>query len=256
MGFHKTGTSTIQQLLRINRETLKPHMRSLLRWSLKELVSASRGYSTWRDPITLLKFTHRFDRLLADLNGMPNRVLCLSAEELSGHLPGRDTLQDYGAAPILAAEMAAMVHTRFPDATLAFFLTTRDPDAWIKSAYWQHVKSSSLTLEFNAFQTAYPNAADLDAIVDQIAASVSCPVIKSKLEDCASGPLGPAGPLLDLCEVPEKLRQNIQPVAPANTRLGDDVLQQLLAANRKYTDREARDAAKKAILDHAHKRPT
>lgn len=254
MGFHKTGTSTTQQVLRANREILKPHMRSLLRWSLTDVVNAARGYSTWRDPVTLLKFTHRFGRLLTDLPGMPKRTLCLSAEELSGHLPGRGDLADYSAVPILAAEMAAIAAAQFPEAELAFYLTTRSPADWIKSAYWQHVKSSSLTLDLDAFCKKFPDAADLDEIVDQIAQSVPCPVHRCRLDDIANSHLGPAGPLLELCGVPPDLINQVSPAPPLNVRYPDDVLHQLLAANRDIPDQGVRNIAKKAILKAAEEK--
>ena len=254
MGFHKTGTSTTQQVLRANREILKPHMRSLLRWSLTDVVHAARGYSTWRDPITLLKFTHRFDRVLTDLPGMPKRALCISAEELSGHLPGRGDLADYSAAPVLAAEMATTAARQFPNAELSFYLTTRNSADWIKSAYWQHVKSSSLASDFDAFLTKYPDAADLDAIVDQIAQSVACPVHRCYLDDVADTPLGPAGPLLALCGIQPDLIERVTPAPSLNVRYPDDVLHQLLAANRDISDRKTRNTAKAAILKAAEEK--
>jgi len=226
-------------------------MRSLLRWSLTDVVNAARGYSTWRGPITLLKFTHRFGNLLTDLPGMPKRTLCLSAEELSGHLPGRGDLADYSAAPVLAAEMATLAAARFPDAELAFYFTTRNPADWIESAYWQHVKSSSLTLDFGAFCKKFPDAADLDGIVDQIAQSVPCPVHRCRLDDVANSYLGPAGPLLELCGVPPELISQVSPAPPLNVRYPDDVLLQLLTANRDISDRGIRNTAKKAILEAA-----
>ena len=63
-GFHKTGTSTVQALLRDNREALKPYLRSMLKGGMTELLSAARGFSTWRDPVTLAKFDHRLRAML------------------------------------------------------------------------------------------------------------------------------------------------------------------------------------------------
>ncbi len=248
MGFHKTGTSSVQQVLRDNRKALRPHMRSLLRWALSDVVSAARGYSMWRDPVTLLKFNTRFARVLADLPAMPKRVLCLSAEELAGHLPGRDDMGDYSAAPVLAAEMADSAQAQFPRAEIVFYLSTRAPDAWIESAYWQHVKSSSLTLDFDAFCARYPDAATLDSTVTQIARAVPCAVHHTRLEDTTHLPLGPATPVLNLCEVPAATQATLTRAPAANTRPDMDVLARLLEANRTITDAKARKQAKDAIL--------
>jgi len=250
-GFHKTGTSTLQQVLRQNRAALKPHLRAVLGPQMPDLLHAARGYSTWRDPFTLDKFAHRFRALMAGLTGMPRRVLCLSAEELSGHMPGRDGIPDYRAAPELAAEMARIVTELLPGVPLRFVLTLRQPESWLRSAYWEHVKSSSMTLNWEDFASATRPGADLAAAADQVATALPCPVSHIWLEDCADQPLGPAGPFLDLCGAPTTVQAGLPPVPRANSRADDAVLLALLAANRDYTDRDARQAAKRAILKAA-----
>jgi hypothetical protein len=102
-GFHKTGTSTVQKFLQHNRPALNPHMALGLKWKMKDILHAARGFSTWRDPVTLMKFTRRFDAFVAAHYGVKRRGLFLSAEELCGHMPGRGDLRDYSAAPLLMA---------------------------------------------------------------------------------------------------------------------------------------------------------
>lgn len=250
-GFHKTGTSTVQQVLRINRPALKPYLRSLLKGQMPEVISAARGFSTWGDAISLAKFASRLTATLSALPAMPRRTLCLSAEELSGHLPGRGALRDYGAAPVLAAEMAGVVERVFPRAELAFFYSTRAPDIWLQSAYWEHVKSSSLTLGWDDYARAYGASADLDAVADAVAAAQPHPVHRARLEDSASRCAGPASPLLDLCAVPPEVQSGAILPPPVNERRDPAILLALLAANRDYTDRDARAAAKRAILGAA-----
>lgn len=250
-GFHKTGTSTLQQVLRRNRAALKPYLRTVLGPQMPDLLHAARGYSTWRDPFTLDKFAHRFRDLLQRLGNMPKRVLCLSAEELSGHLPGRDGIPDYSAAPVLAAEMAKIVAQVHPGVPLSFCLTLRRPESWLRSAYWEHVKSSSLTRDWEDFATDTRAGADLAAAADRVAAALPCPLHRIWLEDCADTPLGPAARLLDLCGVPATVQATLVSVPRANARASDAVLLALLAANRDYTDRDARQAAKRAILNAA-----
>jgi hypothetical protein len=250
-GFHKTGTSSVQQILRANRARLRPWLRSVLNGQMRELLQAARGYSTWRDPITLAKFAIRFQALLTGIGGMPKRALCLSAEELSGHLPGRGTLVDYAAAPVLANEMARIATKIHPDAELVFFYSTRDPQSWLRSAYWEHVKSSSMTLGWEDFARRFGGANDLDAIARQIARTHR--VRHCRLEDTAQLP---AAPLLELCGVPMDVQRDLPPLPVANRRCDDAVLLALLAANRDYPDRDARKAAKRAILDAARENPS
>lgn len=251
-GFHKTATSTTQQVLRQNRAALKPYMRSLLKWGMRDLLHAARGYSTWGDALTLAKFGRRFRALLQAQADMPRRTLCLSAEELSGHMPGREGIPDYGAAPVLAAEMARIAAEVHPDAETLFLYSTRDPESWMRSSYWEHVKSSSLTLDFDAYQERFPEAANLDAMVDRIDAAVPCPVHRARIgaqED------DPAGPLLDLCGVPGSVIAALPPAPRVNARPARAQLEALLDANRRYSNRDERNAAKQAILRNSQESP-
>lgn len=244
-GFHKTGTSSVQQVLRANRAILKPELAMRLKGQMKDLMHATRGYSTWRDPLTLAKATRRFGVVLDSLALMPRRVLVISAEELSGHMPGRARLTDYSAAPILLQ--------RFPKAEQAIYFSTRDPDAWLRSAYWEHVKSSSMTLSYDDFIGSYEQAVDFEKVISTTKRTIQADVYDTSLEDSDDLPLGPAGPLLDLCDISPELRKKIIPQPAKNQRMDDAVLLALLDANRAYADRDERKAAKQLILAEATK---
>ena len=85
-GFHKTGTSSLQQVLRANRPLLQPELAMRLKGQMPDLTHATRGYSTWRDDLTLVKAATRFGAVLDGLVAMPKRALLLSAEEFSGYM--------------------------------------------------------------------------------------------------------------------------------------------------------------------------
>tara|TARA_R110002094_G_C4898002_1_gene210126 strand:- start:221 stop:1009 length:789 start_codon:yes stop_codon:yes gene_type:complete len=250
-GFHKTGTSSIQATLRENRVALKKHAALRLRWHMQDLISATRGYSTWRDPLTLIKVQDRFETLMNALPGMPRRTLIISAEELAGHLPGRGDLDDYSAAPVLLYAFWEIMTKRYPAAEIILYLSTRGPDPWLRSAHWEHVKASNMTMDLDAFRDRYHDAANLDDMVTEIASRVPCPVHHAALEQCKDLPLGPADPLLDLCDLPLTLRAVLVAPPPANTRLGDDVLHAMIEANKTHKTPDARNAAKAAILAEA-----
>ena len=74
-GFHKTGTSSVQAVLRANRKALMPSVAIRLKGQMQELMHATRGYSTYGTENALEKVRLRFDALLADLPGMPRRTL-------------------------------------------------------------------------------------------------------------------------------------------------------------------------------------
>ncbi len=249
-GFHKTGTSTVQRALRVNRALLKPHLRSILKPPLKSACHASRGYSTWRDPISLLNFRHRFRAVLQDIAPMPRRTLVLSAEELAGHLPGREGLDDYSAAVALAQVMDKAVRAVFPNVETVLYYSTREPVSWLRSAYWQHVRASSMVLDFEDYERAYAGSTNLEQIVAQIDEAVSARVEHASLERTRDMPAGPATPLLDLCDVPHALQSRLD-MQPVNAHLGQDVLQALLQANRTISDRDRRNETKLGIIQEA-----
>lgn len=250
-GFHKTGTSTIQATLRENRVALKKHVALRLRWHMKDIVSAARGYSTDHDPLTLIKLQTRFGRMMNELPGMPRRTLIVSAEELAGHLPGRGEIADYAAAPVLLYAYWEIAKARYPEAEVLIYLSTRAPDAWLASAHWEHVKASNMTMSFDEFAARYHTAGQLDKMIAEVASRVPAPVHSHALEDCRDLPLGPADPLLDLCQLPLSLRATLVPVSPANARLGADVLDEMIAINRRHKAPKARNAAKAALLAEA-----
>ncbi|KEJ90958.1 hypothetical protein [Sulfitobacter donghicola] len=247
-GFHKTGTSTVQAVLRANRKALMPALAIRLKGQMKELMHATRGYSTFGTEEDLDKVRRRFDALLADLPGMPRRTLLLSAEELSGHMPGRGALATYKAAPVLMYLYWERAKAAFPKAPVSFVFSTRQADDWQRSAWAEHVKSSGMTLDYADYQTRYASAADLDGIVSEVTSRVPAPVHSYRLESCQPLPLGPADPLLDHCDVPADLRKTLTPLPPQNTRLSDETLAALLDINRTHSDTEARNRAKAQLL--------
>ncbi|MEH6645170.1 hypothetical protein [Sulfitobacter sp.] len=251
-GFHKTGTSSVQAVLRANRKALMPAVAIRLKGQMQELMHATRGYSTFGNEDALNKVSHRFDALLADLPGMPRRTLLLSAEELSGHMPGRGALGDYSAAPVLMYLYWQRAQAAFPETPMVFCFGTRAPADWRRSAWAEHVKSSAMALDYASFSAQYPDAHDLDGIVNEVRRRVPAPVNSFALDNCAELPLGPADPVLDLCDVPADLRATLTAQPPQNTRLDDDTLAALLEINRTHRDTDARNAAKAALL---HKGP-
>lgn len=220
-----------------------PVLAIRLKGQMQDLIHATRGYSAWRDPLTLAKVAHRFNALLADLPSLPRRTLVLSGEELSGHMPGRPGIANYNAPPVLAQVYAQAIIARFPQAEVAFYFTTCAPQTWVESAYWVHVKPSSMTLDFEAFATQI-SGANHDAIVTATRAAIPHGVHGASFDDGGD----PIKTLLDLCEVPDALLSDLIHTKPVNTRLPRDVLLELLTANRAYPKRTARKAAKQAIL--------
>lgn len=247
-GFHKTGTTTLQNTLKENRPTLKPYMRIVLGGQFTDLKHAARGYSMLRDVDTLAKTEVRFAGLLQSQPNIPRRTLLLSSEELSGHLPGRPGLLDYGGAVPLASSYVRIARALFPQAEIILFFTLRDSASWIESAYWQHVKSSNMTMDLEQFRERFEQAGDLRGIVERIKAGTGVRVETAQMDAWQQNPLGPLPGLLAMCDVPQDVIGSLIPSKATNTRPDMQVMLALLEANRAYPDPEARRARKAAIL--------
>lgn len=247
-GFHKTGTSTLQATLRQNRKLLKPYMKIVLGGEFVDLKHAARGYSTLHNLETLAKTEVRFAELLQSQPDMPRRTLVVSSEELSGHLPGRPGIARYDAAATLAESYVRILRTVHPEAEIILFYTLRDAASWMQSAYWQHVKSSNMTMEIGEFAERFATAGDLERIVAEIAKTSDVRVETAGMEVWRDNPLGPLAPLLALCDVPEDQIALVTPAKATNIRPAPNVLLALLEANRAYADPKVRLAKKAAIL--------
>lgn len=246
-GFHKTGTSTVQRFLAANRAVLKPHMAIALKPRLTDVLHAARGYSTWRDPLTLDKFAVRIEAFFAALPGVRKRGLIVSAEELCGHMPGREGINDYSAAPILLAELCSAARRVWDTPDLHIVLGTRGVQDWLRSSYWEHVKSSSMTEGMDDYADRIGPGADLAGMAARIADAIApVPVHLAPLED--RHPLGPVQPLLARFDLPDSTLAQLVPVPDRNRRPPPEILDQMLHINRTVPDREARKQAKQQLL--------
>ncbi len=249
-GFHKTGTTSVQRCLRANGPHLWPIMALGFKHQLKEALYGTRAYSTWGDTASLTKFRKRFSTYVSGLDLGGKRQLCLSSEELCGHMPGRGDLADYSAAPTLMRTIAEVMVAQYgQDVDLRFYFTTRAPEPWLFSSYWEHVKSSHMILDFDEYRTRYAGASDLAAMIPKIRVAVGdFPVTAQAIEDCGDLRLGPADPLLDLLDIPAWRRNKLEPQRVMNQYRGDAVLQELLAINRRTKTGDEARPLKQAYL--------
>jgi len=248
-GFHKTGTTTVQRMLHANGEVLWPVTALALRWRLKPVLAAALAYSDWRDSDSLDLFAARFDEFLTDLNLGAKRMLCLSSEELAGHMPGREGVEDYSATPALMATLLEGLRRRIPEADPVFYFSTRAPDSWLESAWAEHVKSSRMTLERDVFSDRYASAAEFGPIVEAVAEAVApCPVVHRDLAQVTTLPLGPAEPLIDLLNLSPSRRIALTPQPRENAALPAEALAACLAINQSRRSYDEVRAAKNDIL--------
>jgi len=250
-GFHKTGTTTVQNALRQNRKALKPHVRIRLRPTMRAVCEAARAYSRKRDTVALGLFRFEVAQFAETLKANDPRALLLASEDLAGHMPGRHGLRGYDATPQLMAKLAETLRMVHPGAKVAFYFSTRAATPWLTSCYAQHLMTTRMVQSRDAYVTDFAHAARLDEIVDQVAAETGLPVHHAALEDVSAGPMGPLDPVLDLLAVPTSLRDRLVPQAPAAQAISTEAQQALLELNRSGLNdadlRTAKDAVKREM---------
>lgn len=248
-GFHKTGTTSLQQTLRANRRRLAPEFRLVLRPGMTALCEAARGYSERRDDLNLGLVKYEAALLAERLQRDPADTILISSEDLSGHMPGRRGLRDYSAAPKLMQALALAFDTALPEDELVFFFTTREAESWLRSCYTQHLKASRLPLDADDYMKRFAGSASLESIVAQVAKALPRhAVLQAALEDHKARPLGPAEALLDVAGVPDARRGRLKYLPPANTAPPAEIQARLLELNRSALSQSALQEAKRALF--------
>ena len=252
-GFHKTGTTTTQATLLRNGKALWPTHAVVLPGRLTHVLRMATLHSTLRDALTLAEFRHRLDAFLATLDLGARRGLVLSAENLSGLIPGRKEVTGYDAAPALLAETARALAARWPDLDLHVILTTRDPAAWLRSTWWQNLRSSRLTEDLESYAARLGPGLDLSATVEAVTAAVravlpGASVRAAPIEPLRDAALGPATPVLEAMGLAPATLAALEPAPAMNAAPDAATVTQVLALNRGPLDAAACRAAKAALL--------
>ncbi len=220
-GFHKTGTSTIEHMLLRNAKALAGHVEILGAPQLGPVVGLAKRYSGMPSALLLAQFQDAFAAALPP----PDRPALISCVDLCGRIPGHPRVSDYSAASTLAGAMLEVC-----PAQLA--LGTRDAKDWLRSLWMQNLKVHRVTEDLDSFAARFEQLSDLDAQARRIEAVVNQPILRLPLEAGSAHPLGPAGPLLDLFDLPSDLRNVLEPQSPLKVGMSAEAAAVLLKINR------------------------
>ena len=225
-GFHKTGTTTIQNTLAAHADTLRDHAHIVLRNDMVGLCEAARAYSTSRSEFDLGLV--RYEAALLAESWSADTVL-ISSEDLSGHMPGRHGLAAYNAAP-LAATMTEGWHAALPDVQVDWVYTTRAAAPWLASCHVQHLRAVRMTMDAQDYAAQFAGSADLDGVVNSIRGEVTGADVHILALEDHGGNL--VAPLLALAHVPDPVQARVTPLPPANTSPSAARIKAMLDLNR------------------------
>lgn len=248
-GFHKTGTTSVQFGLQRNAATLAPRLRVLLMEDFPKAVTAARRHTADPAPKRLDAYARGLDMAFAKLDAADARPVLVSSEKLLGWIPGRKANWSYAAAPDFMARLVEVLRARFGGgAEIVLFFTTRAPEAWMRSVYWQNLKVMRLTEEFTHYRTRLEAAARLEEVVEAVRATLGrrpgLNIVSRPIEALHESPQGPLGTALGLLGVSD---EGLLPFKSYNMQ-PDGAARALLELNRSELDDAALSAAKQALM--------
>lgn len=251
-GFHKTGTTHLQQTLRANRAALRPEIRLVLKPGMKALCESARAFSRTREDYDLGMVKYEAAMLIERLDTEKAGTIILTSEDLSGDMPGRNGLHGYGAAPHIMRALSVAFGAAAPDDTLTFFFTTRMSEPWLRSCYAQHLRAARMVWDEADYLKRLKSSADHGAVLELIKHEIpKHDLIVANLEDHANKRLGTADALLEILGIPAHLRDRLKTSDTRNVALPDAINAELLALNRSNLDDSALRNAKRAIIEGA-----
>lgn len=236
-------------MLRENAALLEPHVRVFLKEAFEPLTDCARAFSIDPKKRTLSQIAKTAAAFFDALSDTDPRPIVMSSEDLSGHMPGRHGLECYDSTGLVMKCLTDVALRRFgPTTDLTFYFSTRGHDAWLRSTWWQNLRSTRLTDDLQAYSAQFDAARSLDDILEEIALDVSPARVTSfLLEDTADLPLGPLDPLLALLELTELDRTQLAILPPENVQPDMGIHDVFLALNRSALSEKDIQEAKRLV---------
>lgn len=229
-GLHKTGTTTLQDTIRENRDIIAPHIELMLAGDAVQmlLAGACMEFSLQRNKATKAIIREEAELLFDALDRDDPRPILLSNEALGGRSIGHKNVYSFIAMPIgLSIIHAAWRDVMGKDAPFEVYISTRRK-GWLRSCWWQRLKSERYRIPFEVFEKRYGKAADHDAFIALCKEHLpDVPLHSCHIEDSGH----PIKPVLDILGHADLL-PHLYLASNRNVQASGDAAERLLALNR------------------------
>lgn len=249
-GFHKTGTTSLQDYLDLHRTALAPELAICLRQDMPGLAQATHAYSRRLTLLSRLALRTTLREGLSALEPAPARVI--SWEGLFGMMPGqrrKDRRMVTGYAetgPAMARDLDRLLTRRFGrEAEITYLLTTRAGEAWVKSLWHHHLRNTRMTEDYESFRAHFGTTPDLArdaALIQEALTHRHVHVVP--LEEVAGDPAGPARAVFDILG----LAPALPPARRSHAAVSADLHLEFLALNRRIADKAELQKTKRRML--------
>lgn len=199
IGFHKTGSTSLQELLRANRGLTKHRLRILVQGddALRPLEDACRAYDRRSDQPRAFAIQQAWLNLVANPAGSPDTWI-VSTENVLGRIPStRDDTAIYRHGPAILA----LLQDTSTAIQLEVCAYLRGPKGWLDSIHRHLVRTRGLAISAETFHALEKFSTHPDPLADaanRIDAVLRHPLHRFTLEDDSATRLGPGTSLLQL----------------------------------------------------------
>lgn len=221
-GFHKTGTTSLQQFLMKNRNVLTSYATCYFEEDLPQVAALARKYGKIPFFWNRRKYRKELRKFLLGIED--SQTIVVSCEALGGIMPGYNTFplkRVVSYIPIarkLMEDFYEALQKKFGDTADVYCLfTTRSSDTWVKSVYEHICRSKNLNEKFTDFINSFPQLPNLEHDAELIASGIpNVTVMVAPLEIYSKKAFGPATAVLELLNIPESTYKKLKNTEPQN----------------------------------------
>ena len=228
LGFHKTGSKSVQELIRRHRDRIGVKINCLLQSDpeLQTLERMCKAFDRRPNRGSRTRLTEAWTELCARIHADKTAAWLISCENLLGRIPSnRDDSKIYTNS----GEIFSCVRQAEPDIEFVLCFYLRDTQRWVDSLYRHLVKTRGLAMPFPQFRALpkFSSPSTLPEAAGRIADIAGMRMLTFEFESDTGTRLGPGTSLLRSIGVDHEELEAWHPIERQNVGLDSAILQQM-----------------------------